>query len=49
MNIFDIIQTIISFLSLLVTIFVASKVIKIQQSVQGDENIVAGRDANVKK
>jgi len=51
MHIFDIIQTILAFLSLIVSLFVASKVIKIQQDidVRGDENIVAGRDVNVKR
>lgn len=54
-GILTLIQTIATVLSLLVTIFVASKVIKIETqiknnvTVDGNSNIVAGRDADVKR
>ena len=51
MDILGVIQTIIAFLSLLVSLFVASKVVKLEQhiEVQGEHNVVAGRDASVDK
>ncbi len=51
MEILTILSSIASIISLLITIFIASKVIKISQQfdVEGIDNVVAGRDANVQR
>ena len=50
-DLLNVIQTVIAVLSLIISIFVATKVISIESKirVKGDENITGGRDVNVTK
>lgn len=50
MEILNVIGSVCSILSLLISLFVLNKVIKIEKSIKikGDKNIVGGRDVNVK-
>lgn len=49
MKIFEIIAGVSSILSLIVSLFVANKVVKIKStiSIEGDDNITSGRDTKL--
>lgn len=51
MSLAELVDTACSLLSLVVTLFVASQVVKIRQSISqsGSDNVAAGRDAHVRR
>jgi hypothetical protein len=49
MIILDAIDTAASVISLLLSLFIATRVVRINQRVSGSDNVVAARDANVNR